>query len=326
MLAAGTRKGGFKAGPGTFARVAVALAPHPQATKRPLISFNTTNYNTAPITRDSLESIVSRMQGWDYEVVCTDNFSDDGSYEALVKFRDLGHPIRLIREKCSRGRGRQVSLGHSRGEILVMFDLDTVYTDDWKRLLEWYVERRPGYALIASYSGFYPKAALDAVGGWRDLNWFEDVDLWVRLATKGLWRTYPMRCGENHKRVAPTWRRKTLRTYRRMRDTVALTAWVPWRLYWRGYGQIFPPGKRLSRSLYYRLLLLVSYLPARIRRYRLTRKDFDPSSMFRPEVFVDCGIVQGQDLRPVVSKYDTREGVLAAAARGDWGFLPGTYD
>lgn len=326
MLIAAIREEGFKPTAEASTGVAVALAPQRQDTKRPLISFNTTNYNTAPITRDSLESIVSRMKGWDYEIVCTDNFSDDGSYEALAEYRDKGYPIRLIRAKCGRGLGRQIALKQTRGEIIVTFDLDTVYSDEWKRLLEWYVARRPDYVLIASYSGFYPKAALDAVGGWRDVYWYEDIDLWVRLATKGLWRTYPMRCGENHKRVPPTLRKKTPRIYGRIRDTVAFTAWVPWRLYWRGYGQIFPPRKRFSRSLYYRLLLLVSYLPARIRRYRLTSRDFDPSTMFRPEVFVDCGIVQGQDLRPVVSKYDTREGVLTAAAKGDWGFLPGTYD
>src|SRR2546426_2804519 len=119
--------------------------------RRPLISFNTTNYNTAPITARSLDSLISRMKGVDYEIVCTDNYSDDGSYEVLAEYRDRGYPITLLRAKCGRGLGRQIALAKTHGEIVVTFDLDTVYNDDWERLFHWYLDRRPPYVLIATY-------------------------------------------------------------------------------------------------------------------------------------------------------------------------------
>ena len=295
------------------------------STASPRITFNTTNYNTAPITARSLDSIVDRMEGVDYEIVCVDNFSDDGSYEVLAEYRDRGVPILLSRAKCGRGLGRQIALRQARGEVVVTFDLDTVYNEDWKRLFDWYLERRPPYVLIATYSGFYPKAALDAVGGWRDFQYWEDVDLWIRLATKGLWRTYPMKCGENYKRVPLGVRKKTRRMLARMRDTLAVAKWVPFWVYWKGYGKAFPLTRTPVRNLYYHGLLAVSYLPGRIRRYRMCRRDFRPESMVSPDVFVDCDLVPPDQLRPFITQYDTREGVVAAAKRGDY-FLAGTYD
>jgi len=304
----------------------VPLPPPPAGDRKPLISFNTTNYNTAPITRQSLESVLAAVRGLDYELVCTDNFSDDGSWEVLSEYRDRGYPFTLVRMRCGRGLGRRVALQRTRGDIVVMFDLDTVYNEDWQRLFRWYLENRPPYALIATYSGFYPKAALDAVDGWRDFQYWEDVDLWIRLAVKGLWRTYPMQCGENFKRVPQGFQKKTPRLYAKMRDTVAVTKWIPFRLYWKGYSRLFPWRKSLSRALYYRALLLAAFLPGRYRRWRYCRRDYRPEAMLAPEWYVDLRLVTPDRLRPFLTRYDTREGVLQAAAEGDFRFLPGTYD
>lgn len=292
---------------------------------KPFISFNTTNYNTDPVTAQSLDSIVDRMTGLEYEIVVTDNFSSDGSYEVLAEYRDRGYPITLLRARCGRGLGRQIALGKTRGEIVVTFDLDTVYNDDWKRLLGWYLEHKPPFVLIATYSGFYTRSALEAVGGWRNFQYWEDVDLWIRLATKGLWRTYPMKCGENYKRIPAGIRKKTPRMYARMRDTIAVAQWVPLWVFWKGYSQKFPVTQRPSRNLYYHTLLLLSYLPGRLRRYRWCRRDYRPEAMISPEYYLDCALVPDSELRPFITEFDSREGVLNAAHDGRY-VIPGFYD
>jgi len=291
----------------------------------PRISLHTTNYNTMPFTRPSLESVLGRLQGLNWEMAVTDNLSTDGSCEVLKEFADRGLPITVLRRRCNRGTGRDLALRSTRGAIALTFDLDTVYNDAWRRMVDWYLERRPAYALVATYSGCYPRAALDAVGGWRDFQYWEDVDLWIRLASKGLYRTYPMRCGENQK-PPPAAGQKTPRLYAKMRDTMAVGDWIPFAAYRRGYAALFPLGKDPRRALYYRGVLWGALMPARLKRWRLCRRDYSPEAMLAPEVFVDLGLVPGAELRPLVSAYDTREGVAAAVRRGDYGFLPGTYD
>jgi glycosyltransferase involved in cell wall biosynthesis len=292
---------------------------------RPLVSLSTTNYNTAPVTTRSLESVLEHMPHVPYEIVCTDNFSDDGSFEVLEQFRGRGYPIRLRRVRCGRGVGRQIAFEETRGDIIVTFDLDTVYNEEWGRLFEWYIANRPPYALIATYSGFYPRPALDAVEGWRDFQYWEDVDLWIRLATKGLWRTYPTKCGENYKRIPRGIWKKTSRMYARMRDTIAVSTWVPFWVYWKGYAQRFPILKRPTRNLYYHGLLFLSYGPGRLRRFRMCRKDFRPEAMADPAQFIDVGLVPREELRPFLTEFDTREGVLRAAREGRY-VVPGVYD
>jgi GT2 family glycosyltransferase len=297
---------------------------------RPLLSLNTTNYNTMPHTRESLESVLGRLEGLDWELAVTDNLSTDGSYEVLqeaaAKYTALGHRVTVIRRRCSRGLGRRIAFRETTGEVTLTFDLDTVYNDHWRRLVDWYLRNRPPWALIATYAGCYPRAALEAVDGWRDFQYWEDVDLWIRLATKGLWRTYPMKCGFNYKRVPTGLRNKLPRLYAKLRDTIAVASWIPFRFYRKGYGALFPFLKGPKRALYYRGLVLAAWLPARYRRWKYCRKDFDPGAMLSSDLVLNLGLVPREELRPQVSIYDTREGVEAAFARGDYGFLPGTYD
>lgn len=291
----------------------------------PMISLTTTNYNTAPITRKSLDSILGLVSGLHYEIVCTDNFSDDGSFEALAGYGALGYPIKVIRQKCSRGLGREIAFRHARGDLIVAVDLDTVYTREWRRFLDWYLERLPPYVLTATFSGIYPRKALDAVGGWRDFQYWEDVDLWVRLASKGLWRTYPLQCGENYKRNPSGIGRKTPRLYARLRDTIAIANWIPVWIYWQGYSKRFPLPSEPFQNLYYHALLCFSLGPGRLKRLRLCRQDYHPESMVKPDAFVDCGLVPPEQLRPLVTEFDSREGVIRAANEGRY-FTPGVYD
>src|SRR2546430_3878977 len=117
----------------------------------PLISLCATNYNTAPITRDSLNSVLEHISGLDFEMVIVDNFSDDGSYEEIAARRS-SLSMKLVRRRCTRGVGRETAFELSRGSYIATFDLDTVYNADWGRLLRWAGEKRISFGLTSAYS------------------------------------------------------------------------------------------------------------------------------------------------------------------------------
>lgn len=291
----------------------------------PRVSFCSTNYNTAPVTRRALESVAHGAEGIDYEIVVVDNHSSDGSYEDLTSFSASG-PVRVTQLRCSRGIGRQRAFEQSRGEFVVTFDLDTVYNETWSRLLRWVLANRPPYALSATLSQFYPRSALERVGGWRDFQYWEDIDLWVRLAEHGLYRTYPAVCGENLKRVPGTNAfEKVLRLHARVRDKVAIAEWIPFELYWQGYLSLLRSEGR-PRHAYFLGVMIAAYVAGRAKRRRLCRDGYDPARLMKPSIPIDLGLVERESLLRTDSPYNTTEGCRAALARGDLGFLPGTYD
>lgn len=289
------------------------------------ISLCSTNYNTEPLTRASLESVLAAVKGLDFEVVITDNFSNDDSYSVLESFtREL--PLTLNRLHCSRGRGRQTSFLKSRGDYIATFDLDTIYNQNWTRLLRWVLDNDIQYGLSAAYAQFYPRFVLDEVGGWRDLQYWEDVDLWARLAAKGLYRTYPILCGENLKRAAGRSRiARALRLYARCRDKVATADWISLRLYLAGYAQLLQTSGRL-RDAYYPAVFMPAFAAGRLKRRRLWPGGSGPSILADSSLSVDLGLAPKTELFPPVGPFDTKEGCEDALNRGDYGFIPGTYD
>ena len=288
----------------------------------PLLSLCATNYRTHPVTGRSLDSIVSQVSNLDCEIVVVDNFSEDGSYETLTSYR-APVPIRVVQMRCSRGVGRQLAFRMSRGEYVVTFDLDTVYNRNWGKLLRALIERPVPFAVTTVYSQFYPRRVLEAVGGWRSFQYWEDVDLWIRLAARGVYRTYPMITGENLKRTPGRDRvEKILRLYARCRDKVAVADWIPFRLYAGGYLSLL----RRPRLFYHFSIFLLGYAAGRIKRYRLCGSDYDTGLVRNKSLEVDCGIVPRKELASSTSPYNTTEGCEEALRRGVVGFLPGTYD
>ena len=161
------------------------------------ISICTTVYNNAPRLRASLKSIIDNLRGIDFEMVVVDNWSTDGTWE-ILKNTELENMI-LIRERCSRGRGRQIAFENSSGKYIVPVDLDVVYYPVWRKFIDAYLswEHRDRYAVLAWYTGIYPRALLERVGGWRDLQMAEDWDLAWRLIEIGALKWYPLVTGEN---------------------------------------------------------------------------------------------------------------------------------
>jgi glycosyltransferase involved in cell wall biosynthesis len=134
-----------------------------------------------------------------FEVLVVDSKSTDGSLAILQRFEALGK-IRLIVKKCSRGEGRQIAFGASNGEyVLANLDLDDVFKSKLLELIDFYHKRAEGYLLWVrcptpdSYWGeenvtIAPSKLLAGLGGWRDLQFYEDWELCARAARQGVYR------------------------------------------------------------------------------------------------------------------------------------------
>jgi glycosyltransferase involved in cell wall biosynthesis len=158
--------------------------------------------NDGATVRESLDSVLALSAFRPTEVVVTDNKSTDGSAEVLREYRDKGL-IKLVEKKCVRGEGRQYAFEASSGKyILAHMDCDDIFS------------ARGVDALIAAYHASYegimvmtrgqdpkgpasitiaPREVVAELGGWRDLNWGEDWDIWGRAyaAKKYAFIPYP---------------------------------------------------------------------------------------------------------------------------------------
>ncbi len=168
-------------------------------------SICSTVYNNAPRLRASLDSILQYINPEEFEIVVVDSKSTDGTLEILKEYAKKFPNFKIIVRKCTRGKGRQIAFENSSGEYIIPVDLDTIYTDKWWELIKAYEnwEGKGKYALQAIYSGIYPRHLLERVGGWRDLQYAEDFDLWWRLIEIDAFKWYPLITGYNWEEKEP---------------------------------------------------------------------------------------------------------------------------
>ena len=110
-----------------------------------------------------------------------DNCSTDGSREILTDYANKGK-LKLIVERSTRGRGREIAFENSTGEwILSGLDMDDVFRPTLRDILRAYHEKHEGYMLSFHTVHIVPRAVVEEVGGWRDLQRGEDVDFFKRV-------------------------------------------------------------------------------------------------------------------------------------------------
>ncbi len=150
-----------------------------------------TSYNSVETVKPCLESIISLLDTKNMELIVCDNESSDGTREAIEQFAPFFKKLKVISKKSTRGKGRQIAFLYSSGKYLIQFDLDALYNEGLRKLFKWHERNMPKYAVIAGNS-IFPRKALKEIGGWNDLNWSEDLDLWIRLtlASKAKWYGY----------------------------------------------------------------------------------------------------------------------------------------
>ena len=166
-----------------------------------------THYNNAPTIRQSLESILNQIDN-QFEIVVVDSLSTDGSREILGEYAKGGR-VKLLEKRCSRGRGRQTALENSSGDyIIANLDMDDVFDSKLRELLDFYHVKCEGNLLRATKDDdpdrwaqnvtIAPRKLLIELGGWPDLQLFEDWYLWARAARarKYSWTVFPLAINE----------------------------------------------------------------------------------------------------------------------------------
>jgi glycosyltransferase involved in cell wall biosynthesis len=162
---------------------------------QPLYSICITNFNTVDSVRQSLESILTQVDDR-FEIVVVDNCSKDGSLEILREYDRK--QIRLIVTKCSRGLGRQIAFENSRGKYIIgQMDMDDVFKPFLNKLLQIYHDNFEGYMLATSeVIMIAPRELINTLGGYKDLNYLEETDLYARAAQIGSFRFYRFKIKE----------------------------------------------------------------------------------------------------------------------------------
>jgi len=149
-----------------------------------------TNYNSKDTLSRCLESVLCQIDS-EFEVVISDNCSTDGSIEIIEGFAK-NRKIKLIVRPSSRGQGRQIAFENSVGDyILSGIDTDDVIKPVLKETLRLYHEKHEGYMLSFGTFHIVPRRLVTAVGGWRDLQFGEDVDFAKRIELIGKIHYFP---------------------------------------------------------------------------------------------------------------------------------------
>lgn len=162
----------------------------------PKYSICITHRNNRQPLKRSLESILNQIDER-FEVVIVDSISSDGSLDILKQYSRMG-VIKLMSERCTRGRGRQLAFDHSKGQyVLSNFDMDDTFFPVIGRLLNIYHRRFEGMMVrivsprkIGRWGGSFantiaPVELVKRLGGWTDVQFGEDIDLWCRAAMEG---------------------------------------------------------------------------------------------------------------------------------------------
>jgi len=128
---------------------------------------------------DTVERSIRSVFRPDADIVITDGGSTDGTYERLLEI-SKDYNLRVYRAPgSSRGLGRQLALimRCPEGSYTAYFDLDDEYNVHWHRSIDWGMATGSPRPL----PGYYLREYLLSRGGWRDLNYAEDNELWARV-------------------------------------------------------------------------------------------------------------------------------------------------
>lgn len=163
------------------------------------LSICTTNYNCAHALEQHLVSVFRILSREEFEYIIVDNKSKDGSLEILRKWDKEHDNMKVLSKRCTMGRGRQISFEHSRGDFIMVIDTDVVYYPALRDFINICTTRYSNFAVQALYCGIFPRQIWQTIGGRRDLNTHEDLDMWMRIWKMSKMRWYPVFMGENLK-------------------------------------------------------------------------------------------------------------------------------
>ena len=192
--------------------------------------------------RQSLDSILHQIDDR-FEVIVVDSYSDDGSLGVLSEYSKLGR-LKLIVKECNRGTGRQIAFENSSGKyVLANMDLDDTFKPELTRLLDTYHAKFEGFLLYVNkppnWGGVTigPRDLISQIGGWRDLQYSEDWDLWARAGKIGRFKTVEYEIRES---IGGHLEKKVLKKFRQR--------FIKYREIHRLGRQIFTKNERVSAT------------------------------------------------------------------------------
>lgn len=196
-------------------------------TNRPVYySICATTYNCADMIEESIKSIIQRTNVREIELVICDSKSTDGTLQLIQKYSNYFRNLKIVSKKCTRGEGRQIAFEKSTGQYIILVDLDTIYTDAWKKFVQWHMKYLPDFAVQTIGSGIYPRRLIKQIGGWKNLNYSEDLDIFIKVAKLGWLRWSNLVTGYNFallttsKKISPV--ERGIRWLIQLRDLIAL--------------------------------------------------------------------------------------------------------
>ena len=135
-------------------------------------------YGTVINSADTVERSIRSVYRPDAEIVVVDGGSTDGTYEKLLEI-SKDYNLRVYRlPGSSRGLGRNFALYKCpEGSYAAYFDLDDEYNKYFHMSIDWGVAQGAPNPLYYLMSRDYAISR----GGWRDLNYAEDVEFFARV-------------------------------------------------------------------------------------------------------------------------------------------------
>ena len=105
------------------------------------VSIIIVNYNTKELTKQTIQSVLDKTKGIEYEIIVIDNASKDGSVVELQKtFQDK---IKIIEAKENFGFGRANNLGikQAKGKYIFLLNSDTKLINNAIKIFYYYMEQ-----------------------------------------------------------------------------------------------------------------------------------------------------------------------------------------
>ncbi len=92
------------------------------------LSIIIVNYRTYDLTASTIDSVINTVSGIEYEIIVVDNYSNDGSYEALCDKYSGNSLVSMIENSYNGGFAVANNIGfkHSTGDYILLLNSDVI--------------------------------------------------------------------------------------------------------------------------------------------------------------------------------------------------------
>lgn len=150
------------------------------------------SFNTKKLTKDSIDSLIKKTKGIDYEIIVVDNSSSDGSIEMLKNYSKKYNNFFYIQTGKNLGFGKANNLGikKAKGKYILLLNSDTNLKENILPEMISYMDKHPKMG-VSTCSLLNKDGLLQGTGGgfptiFRIFAWMffiEDIPFIDRLFT-----------------------------------------------------------------------------------------------------------------------------------------------